>query len=161
LLADGGAAVAVPCHTTGARAMRRLGRRCLALAAFAVALTSLLPSAAAQLTVFDPANYQQNLATAARALEQINNQVRQLQAQAQVRFRLDQTLQRLGSTIQPDLERSLLALKPQLAAGEGIGLKLQATQTSYEQLFPKAVSSSLSSDDVLRNAASRWEQEYA
>jgi len=34
---------------------------------------------AAQLTVFDPANFQQNLLSAARALEQINNQVLTLQ----------------------------------------------------------------------------------
>ena len=39
--------------------------------------TTMSP-ALAQLTVFDPANYSQNLTTAARALEQINNQVRQL-----------------------------------------------------------------------------------
>jgi P-type conjugative transfer protein TrbJ len=31
------------------------------------------PQATAQLTVFDPANFQQNLLSAARALEQINN----------------------------------------------------------------------------------------
>src|SRR5262249_29350752 len=46
-------------------------------------------------------------------------------------------------------------------AGEGIALRLQATQSGYGQLFPRQVSSSLSSDDVLRNAQNRWNEEYA
>jgi hypothetical protein len=62
------------------------------------------PQAAAQLSVFDPLNYQENLLSAARALEQINNQVRQLQNQAQIILRMDQNLLRLGSTISPDLQ---------------------------------------------------------
>ncbi|MFX7934510.1 P-type conjugative transfer protein TrbJ, partial [Acinetobacter baumannii] len=44
-------------------------------------LTSCVTPSAAQLTVFDPANYQEALLSSARALEQINNQVRQLQNQ--------------------------------------------------------------------------------
>ena len=40
-------------------------------------------------------------------------------------------------------------------------MRLQATQSGYEQLFPRQVSASLSGDDVLRNAKSRWDEEYA
>jgi P-type conjugative transfer protein TrbJ len=36
----------------------------------------------AQLTVFDPSNYSQNILTAARTLTQINNQIQSLQNQA-------------------------------------------------------------------------------
>ena len=66
-------------------------------------LTSWVTRSAAQLTVFDPANYQENLLSAARALEQINNQVRQLQNQVLMIQRMDLNLVRLGSTISPDL----------------------------------------------------------
>jgi len=119
------------------------------------------PQSAAQLTVFDPANYQENLLSAARALEQINNQVRQLQAQAQMILRMDQNLLKLGSSISPDLQRTLGDIQTQLRAGDGIALRLQATQSGYERLFPREVSTSLSTDDVLRNAKSRWDEEYA
>jgi P-type conjugative transfer protein TrbJ len=119
------------------------------------------PQSAAQLTVFDPANYQENLLSAARALEQINNQVRQLQAQAQMILRMDQNLLQLGSTISPDLQRTLADIQTQLRAGDGIALRLQATQSGYERLFPREVSTSLSTDDVLRNAKSRSDEEYA
>jgi len=119
------------------------------------------PQSAAQLTVFDPANYQENLLSAARALEQINNQVRQLQAQAQMILRMDQNLLKLGSSISPDLQRTLGDIQTQLRAGDGIALRLQATQSGYERLFPREVSTSLSTDDVLRNAKIRWDEQYA
>src|SRR5262245_4757994 len=120
-----------------------------------------MSSVNAQLTVFDPANYSQNLATATRALEQINNQVRQLQNQVLMLQRMDQNLVRLGSTISPDLQRTLGDIQAQLRAGEGIALGLQSTQSGYDQLFPRQVSSNLSTADVVRNAQSRWNEEYA
>jgi P-type conjugative transfer protein TrbJ len=119
------------------------------------------PQAAAQLTVFDPANFQQNLLSAARALEQINNQVRLLQNQALMIARMDLNLKRLGPTLSPDLQRALSSLQSQLTAGEGIALRLSATQSAYEQLFPKQASAALTSDEALRNAKSRWDEAYA
>jgi P-type conjugative transfer protein TrbJ len=113
------------------------------------------------MTVFDPANYAQNLLTAARALEQINNQVLLLQNQALMIARMDQNLLKLGPTLSPDLQRTLAALQAQLTAGEGIALRLSATQGSYEQLFPRQTSAGLTSDDALRNAKARWDEAYA
>ena len=122
---------------------------------------SRVSPALAQLTVFDPANFSQNLLTAARALEQITNQVRQLQNQVLMLQRMDQNLLRLGSSISPDLQRTLGDIQTQLRAGEGIALRLQATQSGYDRLFPRQASSALSSGAVLRNAESRWNEEYA
>jgi P-type conjugative transfer protein TrbJ len=141
--------------------MIRLRHSLLALPVIAGVLTSCVPKSAAQLTVFDPANLQQNLLAATRALEQVNNQVRQLQNQAQVLLRMDQNLLRLGGTISPDLQRTLADLQNQLRAGDGIALNLRATESAYERLFPRQVSSALTTDDALRNAKARWEEEYA
>lgn len=124
-----------------------------------VLIGGALPSLA--LTVFDPANYQQNLLSAARALEQINNQIRSLQNQAEVLLRMDQNLASLGTTISPDLQRTLADIQTQVQAGEGIALRMRETQNSYDEIFPGQVSAALSSDDVLRNATTRWEEEYA
>jgi len=116
----------------------RLSRNLLiALPVVGALLTSCVTRSAAQLPVFDPANYQENLLSAVRALEQINNQVRQLQNQVLMLQRMDQNLVRLGSTISPDLQRTLADIQAQLRAGEGIALRLQATQSGYEQLFPR------------------------
>ena len=141
--------------------MRPLQRTLMALPIAAGILASCVPRSAAQLTVFDPANYQESVLSAVRALEQINNQVRQLQNQVLMIARMDQNLVRLGSTLSPDLQRTLSDIQTQLRAGEGIALRLQATQSGYEQLFPRQVSTALSSDDVLRNATIRWDEEYA
>jgi P-type conjugative transfer protein TrbJ len=116
---------------------------------------------AAQLRVFDPANFQQNLLSAARALEQINNQVLTLQSQALMIARMDLNLKRLGPTLSPDLQRTLSALQAQLTAGEGIALRLSTTQSAYEQLFPKQASAALTSDEALRSARARWDEAYA
>ena len=55
----------------------------LAALVCSTSLVLALPTpAGAQLTVYDPTNYASNVMQAARALEQINNQVRGLQNQA-------------------------------------------------------------------------------
>jgi P-type conjugative transfer protein TrbJ len=128
---------------------------------FMVAFAGTNGPAVSQLAVFDSPNYQQSLLASARALEQINNQVRQLQNQAQVILRLDQNLRGLGPTISPDLQRTLSDIQTQLRGGSGIALRFDATQSAYEQLFPRQISTTLSSDDVSRNAVSRWEEEHA
>jgi P-type conjugative transfer protein TrbJ len=140
--------------------MRVAHRLCVALPVVTIALSSCVSRSAAQLTVFDPVNYQENLLSATRALEQINNQVRQLQAQAQMLARMDLNLVRLGGTISPDLQRTLTAIQSQLQQGNGVALSLQATQSGYERLFPREVALSLSSDVVLRNAQLRWQEQY-
>ena len=142
-------------------ARRRAARRVLTAVALGLLVTTALPTASRALTVFDPLNYQENLLSAARALEQINNQVRLLQGQAQMLLKMDQNLLRLGSTLSPDLLRSLAGIQAQLRAGEGIALQLRATESAYERLFPKQVSAALSTDDVLRNAKVRWEEQHA
>ena len=139
---------------------RRAARGVLTAFVLGLLLTTALPTGTRALTVFDPLNYQENLLSAARALEQINNQVRLLQGQAQMLLKMDQNLLRLGSTMSPDLLRSLGDLQSHLRAGEGIALQLRATEAAYERLFPKQVSAALSTDDVLRNAKVRWEEQY-
>ena len=106
--------------------------------------------AAQGLTVFDPFNYQENLLSSVRALEQINNQVRQLQAQAQMIARMDQNLQRLGTSLAPDLQRTLGEIQSRLRDGNGLALRVQGTEDAYARLFPRELSATLSSDDVLR-----------
>ena len=120
-----------------------------------------VPRPALALTVFDPLNYQENLLSAVRALEQINNQVRQLQSQAQMILRMDQNLQHLGTTLSPDLQRTLGELKTQLQAGQGLAMSVQQTEAGYTQLYPKQLSEALSDNDVLANARSRWDEAYA
>jgi type IV secretion/conjugal transfer VirB4 family ATPase len=143
-------------------ARRRAARGITTTLVLAVLLAATADRTKAQgLVVFDAANYQQNLLTAVRALEQINNQVRQLQSQTQMVLRMDLNLQRLGTTIAPDLQRSLTDIQSRLREGEGLALRTSETEAAYERLFPRQLAATLSSDDVLRNARTRWDEEHA
>ena len=54
-------------------------------AATSLAFGLMAPSTSAHaITVFDPSNYAQNILTAARTLQQVNQQIRQLQNEAQM-----------------------------------------------------------------------------
>lgn len=136
-------------------------RLTLGLPLLGLALASASLPATAQLTVFDPVNQQQNLASAARALQQINNQLRQLQADAQMLSRMDQNLTRLKGSISPDLERTLEAISGQLRQGNAIALGLKQTELNYARLFPRQAAGSLAGDASLRAAEQRWQEEYA
>src|SRR5581483_2839501 len=68
-------------------------RTALGLAAFLMLSAATTPASA--FTVFDPSNYSQNLLTAARALIQINNQIKSLQNEAQMLLNMGKDLQSL------------------------------------------------------------------
>ena len=55
-----------------------------AAGAVALSVSLAMPPSLAQVVVFDPNNYAQNVLTAARALQQINNQITSLQNQTQM-----------------------------------------------------------------------------
>lgn len=61
----------------------------------------------AQLTVFDPSNYGQNLLTAARTLQQINNQIQSLQNEATMLLNQAKNLSRVSFPELDALRRTL------------------------------------------------------
>ena len=85
-----------------------IGIRQLA-AASVVALLVAFPSARsqAQVVVFDPNNYAQNVLTAARALQQINNQITSLQNQAQMLINQARNLASLPYSSLQQLQQSI------------------------------------------------------
>src|SRR3546814_16337159 len=95
---------------------------CAACLAAYFAFSSVQPVGA--LTVFDPSNYSQNVLQAARALQQINNQLQSLQHQVLMLPNLAQNLQRLdysslGPTLQAPRTTNLL-----MAAAQGAALQV-------------------------------------
>ena len=138
--------------------MTRIPKRLLALIA-AAALVGLSPANA--ITVFDPWNYQQNLLTAVRSLDQIQNQIRQLENEAAQLMRMDRHLQSLSGSMSPDLQSTLTQLRSRLSEGEALALKVRETDAAYERLYPKTFPEAVSSDDLTRAAKSRWDETYA
>ena len=141
--------------------MNSLLKRTIAVAAFSAITACTLPQRSDALTVFDPVNYQQNLLSALRALDTVNNQVRQLQNDAQKLLRMDRHLQALPGSIAPQLTQVFADLQRQVASGAAIALNVQETDSAVERLFPNAFAATLSSDDVIRQARSRWQETHA
>ena len=83
---------------------RTHGAKPRAVALLAMALQCSAP-ARAQMLVFDPSNYGQNLLTAARALQQIQNQITSLQNQAQMLINQAKHLEQLPTSVLNDVER--------------------------------------------------------
>ena len=67
----------------------------------------LAPPAAAQLTVYDPANHAQNILQAVRALQEIDNQVRQLTHEIDMIEKMARDLE----TLPVEVARAMCALR--------------------------------------------------
>ena len=136
-------------------------RRTLTVVTSIAVAASIAATDARGLTVFDPINYEQNLLTAVRTLESIQNQVRQLQNQAEQLLRMNINLQPLTGGIGVDLQATLTQLRARISEGDALALKVRETDAAFERLYPKTFADSISSDELLRSARSRWEEAHA
>jgi P-type conjugative transfer protein TrbJ len=100
------------------------------------ALLLMTPPAAA-MPVFDSANYQQNLLTAARTLKQIDQQVRQLQNEAQMLSNMDKNLKRVDFPEIEKLKDNLSRVDRLMGQAEGIDFGVDQLDARMTALFPK------------------------
>ncbi|MDX2266207.1 MAG: P-type conjugative transfer protein TrbJ [Hyphomicrobiales bacterium] len=140
--------------------MNRRPRRRFKGLVLTLALAGLpAPSFAADI-VYDPLNYKQNLASALRALQSVNNQVQQLQNEAQMLIRMDRHLAPIGQSASPRLQASLNQLAATLAEGEAVALSVAETQTALARLYPNEFGA-LTSDAAVSAARERWAEALA
>jgi P-type conjugative transfer protein TrbJ len=108
--------------------------------------------------VFDPWNYRQNILTAVRSLSEVNQQIEQLRNEAQMIVKMDLDLTKLGSTISPELARTLGELKSLMDEGNAIRMQVAETNSEMQRLFPDEFAETLNGDDIVRDAKARWDQ---
>ena len=135
--------------------------RRLAIVTTTLCVLNLGASPAEALTVFDPWNYKENLLTAIRELEQIQNQVKQLANEAQVLMNMDKELAGLGSSISSDLTSQLGEIKSLIDRADGIALSVNETEAAYKSLFPATYEQALTNDQSLKAAETRWDETLA
>ncbi|MGH6970204.1 MAG: P-type conjugative transfer protein TrbJ, partial [Caulobacteraceae bacterium] len=108
-----------------------------ASAAAALLLAAWPAAAPAQVTVFDPANFAQNVMTAARELQQVQNEIVSLQNQAQMLVGQARNLASLPSStlnaLQSDLARTEQLLGEAQHIAYDTGQIDQAFQIEYGQ----------------------------
>jgi P-type conjugative transfer protein TrbJ len=138
--------------------MRRL---CIFAAASAVALSLAVTSPAfAQWIVFDPNNYAQNVLTAARELQQINNQITSLQNQAQMLINQAKNLANLPYSSLQQLQSSIQRTQQLLAQAQRIAYDVQQIDRAFSTNYAPATGSQ-SNQALITNAQSRWQNSVA
>lgn len=120
-----------------------------------LAAVSLPVTPAAAIPVFDQTNYAQNLLQAARALQQINQQISQLQNEARLIAQGDRNLERLDHSIVSELTTKLRKIDQLMGEAQAIDFRADALDAKFRKLFPGRVDQILTTDPLLRDARAR------
>ena len=132
-------------------------------AILSLTVTALVPAPAyAQFggIVYDPSNYSQNILTAARTLEQINNQIRQLQNQATSLVNEARNLTSLPTTMLEPLQQQIRQTQQLLAQAQRISFDVQQIEREFARQYSPA-SLTGSQRDMVQGAEERWRNSVA
>lgn len=133
----------------------------LLTASFIAIAAALEPGqAVAQLVVFDPNNYAQNLLTAARALQQINNQITSLQNEAQMLINQARNLASLPYSSLRQLEQSIQRTQQLLRQAQRIAYDVQQIDRAFATTYAPA-SANMPEQALATNAQMRWQNAVA
>lgn len=108
--------------------------------------------------VFDPQNYGQNLISAARALQQINNQITQLHNEAQMLLNQSKNLTSLPSSIAGNLQTSLLRMDALIRTAHGMAYQISSIDAQFSTLYPEAYSAATTNSQVFLDGQNAWKQ---
>jgi P-type conjugative transfer protein TrbJ len=128
-----------------------------------LACALIVPSAPAhaQFTVFDPSNYSQNLLTAARTLQQINNQIQSLQNEAQMLTNQAKNLTRIDFPQLQQLTQNLQAIDRLMAQAQGIDFRIDGLDQQFSRLFPTDFNQALTTNQRVIDAKARLDAAMA
>lgn len=124
-------------------------------------LVVFVPSASAQMAVYDPSNYAQNVLQAARALQQINNQITGLQNQAQMLLNQSRNLASLPHSSLQAIEQSFARTRQLLSQAQHIAYDLNQIDREFQRLYPQSYAGSTSSQQLFSDAQERWRNALA
>src|SRR3954465_2211246 len=142
-------------HQAGRFVMMRR-RHLSAVGALVIAIACTASPTSAQWIVFDPNNYAQNVLTAARELQQINNQITSLQNQAQMLINQAKNLANLPYSSLQQLQSSIQRTQQLLAQAQRIAYDVQQIDRAFSTNYAP-VTGSQSSQVLITNAQSRWQ----
>ncbi len=130
--------------------------RSFIIGALAATLALLPGQSAAWRVVYDPWNHAENVLSAARALEEINNQVQQLSNEAQMLINQTRNLANLPVSIAGELQGSLNQVDKLIREAQGIAYELSEIDSTYRQFFPDEYSGGVSTSRILEDARATW-----
>ena len=135
----------------------RAARLAAALLIAPVALSPMWTAPAhAQWIVYDPTNYAQNVLTAARALQQVTNQITSLQNEAQMLINQARNLASLPYSALQQLQQSVQRTQQLLAQAQNIAYSVQQIDQAFQTKYAN-VSMSASDAQLIADAKTRWQ----
>jgi P-type conjugative transfer protein TrbJ len=137
----------------------RIPRAAITAAVLAIPLSAspvLIAPASAQWIVYDPTNYVQNVLTAARSLEQINNQITSLQNQATSLINQARNLASLPFSSLQQLQQSVQRTQQLLQQAQRIAYDVQNIDQAFRTTYGTA-SMSATDQQLVGQAKERWQ----
>jgi type IV secretion system protein TrbJ len=132
-------------------------RRTMLIAAAYVAITFCATPVGAQWIVYDPSNYAQNVLQAARALQQISNQVTSLQNETQMLLNQAKNLERLPYSSLQTIEQSYARTQQLLDEAQRLSYDVNQIDQAFQRLYPQGYSGAMSSQQLVSDAQERWQ----
>jgi type IV secretion system protein TrbJ len=129
-----------------------------------IALLSFAPTckpAHAQFAVFDASNFAENIMTAARELQQVNNEIQSLENQATMLIDQAKNLASLPYSTLAQLDQSINRTQQLLNQAQNIGYDVTTINQAFTQVYPQNYSSTTSSQQLEADAQTRWENARA
>lgn len=127
----------------------------MTLTAAMVAAIGVPSSPAQAIVVFDPSNYSQTVLTAARTLQQINNQIQSLQNEATMLTNMGKNLTRIDFPQLQAITQRLQQIDQLMGQAQAIRFRVSGLDQQFSQLFPKDFGQALRSDGQVIGARAR------
>jgi P-type conjugative transfer protein TrbJ len=127
-----------------------------AVSALAIGLAATPANAQFGGIVYDPTNYAQNVLSAARALQQINNQITSLQNEARMLLNGARNLTSLNFTALNELRANLARTRALIGQAQGLAFNVSNFDTKFRQLYPNAIAPGATGATMAGQAHDRW-----
>ncbi len=106
--------------------------------------------------VYDPSNYAQNMLTAARTLQQINNQITSLQNEAQMLINQARNLASLPYSSLQQIQQNVQRTQQLLNQAQNIAFDVQRVDQAFQQQYGN-ISLTATDRQLVANARTRWQ----
>jgi P-type conjugative transfer protein TrbJ len=136
--------------------MKRLFGSTAIAVALAIPLLGLKP-AAAQFAVIDAKNLVETTLQAARALQQINNQVQALQNQVTMIGNQVRNLTSLNYSSLTGITNDLTQIGNLMNQAQGISFNVQSVDTLFTQYYPQSYGNNAAIPQLVSDARTRWQ----
>ena len=126
-----------------------------------LSLPATTEPAHAQIAVFDGSNFAENVMTAARELQQVDNEIQSQENQATMLINQAKNLASLPYSTLAQLDQSINQTQQLLSQAQNIAYDVTTIDQAFTEVYPKTYSSTASSAQLENDAETRWQNARA